>query len=71
MVINMYVVDRIEGNYVILECDGKILEIEKDKLPNVKENDILVLENGIFIKNIEKTNKVKKDIRDRFNRLKG
>jgi len=67
----MYVVDRIEGNYVILECDGKILEIEKDKLPNVKENDILVLENGIFIKNIEKTNKVKKDIRDRFNRLKG
>lgn len=67
----MYIVDRIEGNYIILEYDGKILEIEKDKLPKVNENDILYLENGKFVKSIEKTKEVKKDIRDRFNRLKG
>lgn len=67
----MYVVDRIEGNYVILEHDGSILEIEKDKLPNVKENDILYLKNGKYIKDIEKTNEIKKEIRNRFNKLKG
>ena len=67
----MYVVDRIEGNYVILEHDGSILEIEKDKLPNVKENDILYLKNGEYVKRIEKTNEIKKEIRNRFNKLKG
>ena len=67
----MYVVDRIEGNYVILEHDGSILEIEKDKLPKVNENDILYLKNGKYIKDIEKTNEIKKEIRNRFNKLKG
>ena len=71
MVINMYIVDRIEGNYVILECDGKLIEIKKDKLPNVLEKDVLYLEDGKYIKDEEKTEKIKKDIRNRFNRLKG
>ena len=66
----MYIVDRIEGNYVILECNGKIFEIEKDKLPDVKEKDILYFENGNYIKDREKTEMIKKDVRNRFNKLK-
>ena len=67
----MYIVDRIEDNYVILECDGKIFEVEKSKIPNVNEKDILYLNNGKYTKDIEKTEKIKKDIRNRFNKLKG
>lgn len=71
MVINMFIVDRIEGNFAILECNGKIIEVEKDKLPNVSEQDILYFEDGKYIKDEEKTEKIKNDVRNRFNRLKG
>ena len=71
MVINMYIVDRIEDNFVILEYDGKIIEVEKCKLPDVKENDILYLQNGCYVIDIEKTENSKENIRSRFNRLKG
>ena len=67
----MYIVDRIEGNFVILEFGDKIIEVEKEKLPDVKEKDVLYLDNGKYIKDEEKTEKIKKDIRNRFNRLKG
>lgn len=67
----MYVVDRIEDNFVLLEHNGSILEIEKDKLPNVLEKDILYLKNGEYIKDIKKTEKIKKNVRNRFNKLKG
>jgi len=67
----MYIVDRIEGNFVILECNGELIEVKKDKLPNVLEKDILYLENGIYKKDIDKIEKNTKDIRSRFNRLKG
>ena len=67
----MYVVDRIEGNYVVLEHDGKILEIEKEKLPEVQEKDILYFIDNSFVKDNNKTNKIKNDIRNRFNKLKG
>ena len=67
----MYIVDRIEGNFVILEFGDKIIEVEKEKLLDVKEKDVLYLDNGKYIKDIEKCENIKKDVRNRFNRLKG
>ena len=66
----MYIVDRVEENYVILEHTGKIIELKKNKLPNVLENDILYLKNGSYIKDNNKTIEVKKNTKERFNRLK-
>lgn len=45
-----YVVDRIEGDYAILEnLDNRAKkEIALNLLPNIRENDILVAENGNY-----------------------
>ena len=69
----MYTVEKIENDIVVLE-DRKTKELKyvsiKDCAVNIKENDILVLVNNIYIKNRSETEKIKKSIRDRFNRLK-
>ena len=70
MVINMFVVDRVEDNYVILEHNKKFIEVEKDKLPDVKEHDVLYFVNNKYIKDNKKRERIKRDIRDRFNKLK-
>jgi len=67
----MYIVDRIEGKFVILEYNGSFIEIEKNKLPDVSENDILYFKDNEYIKHDEKRDKIKRDIRSRFERLKG
>ena len=34
-------IDRIEGNYLIVELEnGKIINLPKELIPNAKENDI-------------------------------
>ena len=72
---NMFTVERIENDIVVLENrdNRNIINVSIIKLDkNVKVNDIVEydFEKRIYkIKTVE-TNKVKKDIRDRFNRLK-
>lgn len=70
---DMYTVDRIEDNIVVLENrkSGEIEDIEKKLFPsNIKEGDIVFLENGKYIIDEVKTREVKNNIRDRFNKLK-
>lgn len=45
-----YIVDRIEGEYAICECEDETrLDILLKDLPNgVKEGSIIVLENGVY-----------------------
>lgn len=70
---DMYTVDRIEDNIVVLENrkSGKIEDLEKELFPsNIKEGDIVFLENGKYVIDEAKTREVKNNIRDRFNKLK-
>ena len=68
----MFIVDRIEGNYVILEnSEGKIIEVLKDELPDLHENDVLYFKDNKYIKDDKKRDKIKEDIKVRFNKLRG
>lgn len=69
----MYTVDRIENDYVVLEnrnnldmIDVKITEFNYD----VSEGDIVLYKDGKYIKDEEETNRIKNNIRSRFNKLK-
>ena len=49
---------------------GKIIEIEKDKLPKgTKDGDILDKINGKFILNVEKTNNIAQRIADKMKEI--
>mgnify|MGYP000852369828 FL=1 len=64
------IVDRFEGEYVILEVEGKILSIERYKFPeDIKEGDVVQSEGEKFIILFEETEKRKKNIEDLFNGL--
>lgn len=39
----MYMIDRFEGNYAVLETDGGFLEISRSELPeSAAEGDVLI-----------------------------
>ena len=65
-----YIVDRIEGNYVILEGkEGNIFNVRKsDIMGDVKEGDILYIKNNIYYID-EKATKMRKEEID--NLMKG
>lgn len=45
------IVDRFEGEYVVIEVDGKTQEIEKSKVSvGVAAGDVVVLNDGIWFK---------------------
>ncbi|MCR2042510.1 DUF3006 domain-containing protein [Anaerosalibacter massiliensis] len=65
------IVDRIEGNYVILEINGEIQSIKKEKFPEeIKEGDIVKFKENKFIILKEETEKRRKSIEELFNDLK-
>ena len=60
------IVDRIENNLVVVELDkGRVMTYRIDKLPSVKEGDVLTLDSDtkeVFV-NKKKTKKKKKKIK--------
>ena len=71
----MFTIERIEDNIVVLENRDtrEIVNVKIDEFENnVKVNDIVEydFDKKIYIINKEETNKIKKDIRMRFNKLK-
>ena len=71
--ISMYTVDRIEKEYIVLENREtlEMINVEKKLLPNnIKEQDIVNFINNKYIIDKELTNSTKKNIKDRFNKLK-
>lgn len=60
------IVDRIENNLVVVELDkGRVMTYRIDKLPSVKEGDVLTLDRDtkeVFV-NKKKTKKRKKKIK--------
>ena len=70
---NMYTVDRIEKEYIVLEnrITLEIINVKKELLPkNIKEQDIVNYINNKYIIDKKLTNSIKKNIKDRFNKLK-
>lgn len=47
----MYNIERFEGEWAVLECDGQLMNIPRDQLPeNAREGDILQkTENGWLV----------------------
>ncbi len=69
----MFSVDRIEEDIVVLEnrTTKEIINVDKNILPNnLKEGIILDYINGKYIINEDYTKEIKKDIRNKFDRLK-
>lgn len=63
----MIIVDRFEGNYVVIEIDGKIVNVKKSKVSkDVKEGDILKLVDEMYYKDKKATENRKKKIENKF-----
>lgn len=58
---NMYVIDRIEGDYIVIESpEGDIINVKREFLRGkAKEGDCLVKEDNYFIIDVEATEKRK------------
>ena len=61
---NMYVIDRIEGDYIVIESpEGDIINVKREFLKGkAKEGDCLVKEDNYFIIDVEATEKRKVQI---------
>ena len=58
------IVDRIEGNFFVIEIDGVTKDIPKEQVANdVKVNDTVQLLNGIWTKNEQLTSERSEKIR--------
>ena len=65
-----YIVDRIEENFVILESkSGVNLEVPTDELPEVKEGEVVIFENGRYTLDAEETEKRRKIIEEKMRKL--
>lgn len=70
--IEEYTIDRFEENIVVLEerKTGKMRNISKNKIPqNCKEGDILKCINGKYLLDKEETEKMEKEIQDKYKNL--
>lgn len=70
--IEEYTIDRFEENIVVLEerKTGKMRNISKNKIPqNCKEGDILKYINGKYLLDKEETEKMEKEIQDKYKNL--
>ena len=66
------IVDRINDNIVVLElAKGQIMTYKFDKIPNIKEGDILEYNKNTkkFYINKKKTNKRKKKIKELMDKV--
>lgn len=65
------IVDRIEGDYIILEMKEEMRNIKKEKFPKeIKEGDIVEMKENKFIILKEETEKREKYIKNLFDDLK-
>lgn len=69
-VMEKFIVDRFEGEYAVLEREsGGMQDILKATLGNVKEGDVLILENGKYRFDREETLKRKAMIKEKMRKL--
>lgn len=70
--IEEYTIDRFEENMAVIEDrkTGKMKNISKEKLPiQSKEGDIIKCINGKYFLDIEETEKIEKDMQEKYKNL--
>lgn len=67
----IYIVDRKEGKYYILESsDGKMINVNKDEIQkSLKEGDVVYKKNNKYYYDENETQRRKKDIRESMNEM--
>lgn len=71
--IELYVLDRFEGDFAICENrkSGEIKNIDRAKIPkDAKEGDVLRLENGIYEIDKDETENIRERIKKKMERFK-
>lgn len=64
------VVDRIEGDFAVVENEGIMLDIPLSQLPcDVKEGDIVSLSNGVYIVDNKTADEQREEISARLENL--
>lgn len=64
------VVDRIEGDFAVVENEGIMLDIPLSQLPcDVKEGDIVTLYNGVYIVDNKTADEQREEISARLENL--
>lgn len=72
----MFIIDRFEGNFAVIEATDKngeitVLKTEKSTVSkDVKEGDVLICENGIYKTDFLATEKRREEILKRIIRMK-
>ena len=65
-----FIVDRFEEEYAVLEKEeGGTIDVLKSELPEVKEGDVLIYENGFYTVDYEETQKRKELIQEKMRKL--
>lgn len=66
-----YVLDRYEGDWAILEDeDGRMLKVARDTLPQASEGEALEEADGRWRVDPERTERLRRQVRARLERLK-
>ena len=68
-----YIVDRVEGDIVVAieEKTKKIIKIDKSLIDfDVVDGLVIEYKNGAYYKDIDSTEKKKKEVKSRFDKLK-
>ncbi|MBR5513791.1 MAG: DUF3006 domain-containing protein [Ruminococcus sp.] len=64
------VIDRIEGDFAVVENEGIMLDIPLSQLPcDVKEGDIITFSNGVYIVDNKSAQEQREEISARLENL--
>ena len=59
----MLIIDRIEDGFAVIENEDKHFEVAVSELAkDVREGDAVILENGVYIKDISAAEKLRSEI---------
>lgn len=59
----MLIIDRIEDGFAVIEDEDKHFEVAVSEIAkDVREGDTVILENGVYIKDIASTEKLRSEI---------
>ncbi|WP_144507454.1 DUF3006 domain-containing protein [Bacillus mycoides] len=64
------IIDRFEGELAVIEINNITTDVPRSKLPsNVKEGDILIIENDKYTIDKNETDKRRREIQNLMNKL--
>ena len=65
-----FIVDRFEEEYAVLEKETlETVDVLRTELPDAKEGDVLIYENGVYTVDCEETQKRKEFIQEKLRKL--